>query len=174
MTKPRIGDLLNGVAASLRESVLPGIPAGPPRRQAQMAIAIIRRIAAVWDKVGPYLLQDNVDIEATLRRVCDILDRSGEAGPAVISLRQTLAAIDRESSTTGEYPSIAELEERNVELQRLLIEIQETLNPGTPGPAAGRIAGAEHLEIDRILRALFRRMLEREAAITAPVLSRNH
>ncbi|MGZ6186358.1 MAG: hypothetical protein ACXWNN_10775, partial [Candidatus Binataceae bacterium] len=67
MTKPSIGDLLSGVAASLRESVLPEIPAGPTRRQIQVAISIIRRASLVWDKIGPYLYADNKDIEETLR-----------------------------------------------------------------------------------------------------------
>ena len=69
MTKPTIGDLLNGVAASLRESVLPEVPAGPTRRQIQAAISIIRRVSLVWDKTGPYLYADNKDIEESLRQV---------------------------------------------------------------------------------------------------------
>ena len=78
MTKPTIGDLLDGVATSLRESVLPEIPAGPTRRQIQVAISIIRRAALVSDKIGPYLYADNKDIEETLRRVCSARSRGIE------------------------------------------------------------------------------------------------
>lgn len=172
MTKPRIGDLLSGVAASLREEVLPEIPAGPARRQTQIAIAIIRRVAAVWDKVGPYLYEDNRDMEATLRRVSDILDRNLESCPTTAALRKRLATIEHESTAAGEYPSPAQLEARNLELQQLLVEVQEALHGGLPATGTEKIACPGQGEIDGILRALFRRMLEREAEITAPALPR--
>ena len=60
----------------MRESVLPEIPAGPTRRQIQVAISIIRRASLVWDKIGPYLYADNKDIEETLRRIGALLDRA--------------------------------------------------------------------------------------------------
>ena len=59
MIKPTVGELLGGVAISLRERVLPEIPAGVTRRQIQAAIGIIRRASLVWDKVGPYFFADN-------------------------------------------------------------------------------------------------------------------
>ena len=80
MIKPSIGELLDGVAVSLRESVLPEIPAGPTRRQIQVAISIIRRAAQVWDKTGPYLYVDNEDIEETLRQASLRLDRAESKG----------------------------------------------------------------------------------------------
>jgi hypothetical protein len=174
VTKPGIGDLLNGVAASLRESVLPEMPVSPARRQVQMAIAIIRRVAAVWDRVGSYLYEDNRDIEAALHRVRDILDRSGnQTSPAITSLRRRIDAVDRNALAVREYPPMISLETRNVELQHLLVELQEALHPSLPATAAGQIASAEQSEIESILRALFRRMLEREAEITTPPLPRN-
>src|ERR1700730_8978272 len=90
MTKPTIGDLLNGVATSLRETVLPEMPAGPVRRQVQVAISIIRRVSLMWDKTGPYLYADNKDIEETLQQVCAILDgvESNGSGAAFEPLRQ--------------------------------------------------------------------------------------
>ena len=63
MIRPTVGELLSGVAVSLRERVLPEIPPGVTRRQIQAAIGIIRRVAAVWDKTGPYFYADNQDIE---------------------------------------------------------------------------------------------------------------
>jgi hypothetical protein len=170
VTKPTIGDLLSGVAVSLRESVLPEIPAGPTRRQIQAAIAIIRRVALAWDKTGPYLYADNKDIEETLRQVSEILDRAkADAGGADLTpLRQRLhAALDRRDDAGVEYPSPAALGARNVALQGLLVDLQEALH-GTPSPqSAVRLPSAERSEILAMLRALFGRMLERELDATA-------
>jgi hypothetical protein len=164
VTKPTIGDLLNGVAISLRESVLPEIPAGPTRRQIQVAISIIRRVSGVWDKIGPYLFADNRDMEETLRQVCGMLERAEANGTGLDlePLRQRLhAAIDRNCDSAAEYPSPAALAERNVELQGLLVELQENLHQSLS------TASAERTEIAAVLRMLFRRILERELAITA-------
>ena len=171
MTKPSIGDLLNGVAASLRESVLPEIPAGPTRRQIQAAIAIIRRVSLVWDKIGPYLYADNEDIAETLRRVSAILDhaQADGSGAGLEPLRERLhAALDRHDDPGVEYPSPAALGARNVELQVLMVELQEALHE-TPSPeSAVRPPSAERNEILEMLRGLFRRMLERELGVTSP------
>lgn len=175
MTKPSIGDLLSGVAASLREAVLPEIPAGPTRRQIQVAISIIRRAALVWDKVGPYLYADNKDIEENLRQVCELLDRAGpdESGADLNSLRQrTRAALDERGACGAEYPSPAALAARNVELQGLLVELQEALHAPPAPQCTERLASHERAEILTMLNALFRRMLERELEITAPPAAR--
>jgi hypothetical protein len=169
VTKPDIGDLLSGVAASLRESVLPEIPAGPTRRQIQAAISIIRRVSLVWDKTGPYLYADNKDIEETLRQVSAILDRAGTngSGAGLEPLRQRLrAALDRRGEAGVEYPSPVALGMRNVELQGLLVELQEALQ------GAERPTSAERIEILAMLRELFRRMLARELEVTAPRAAR--
>jgi hypothetical protein len=164
VTKPSIGDLLAGVASSLREAVLPEIPAGPTRRQIQVAISIIRRASQAWDKVGPYLYLDNKDIEETLRHVSALLDRakSDDAGLKLLG-QKMLTALDRRSGAELEYPSPAALSARNVELQGLLVELQEALH----APSARNFA--ERTEILGMLRVLFRRMLARELEVNAPV-----
>ncbi len=175
VTKPSIGDLLDGVATSLRESVLPEIPAGPTRRQIQAAISIIRRAAVVWDKTGPYLYTDNKDIEETLRQACSMLDRaeSNESGADLKPLRQRLhAALDRRGEPDVEYPSPVALGARNVELQALLVDLQLALH-GPPSPESGeRLESTERTEIETMLRGLFRRMLQRELQVTAPPSAR--
>jgi hypothetical protein len=167
VTKPSIGDLLAGVAASLREAVLPEIPAGPTRRQIQVAISIIRRASQAWDKVGPYLYADNKDIEETLRHVSALLDlaKSGDADLKLLGQR-IQAALDRSSEADAEYPSPAVLSARNVELQGLLVELKEALH----APSARDFA--ERTQILGMLRALFRRMLARELEVNAPVTAR--
>ncbi len=175
MTKPSIGDLLNGVAASLRESVLPEIPTGPTRRQIQAAISIIRRVSLVWDKTGPYLYADNKDIEETLRRVSAILDRAeaNGTGAGLEPLRQRLhAVLDQQGVDAMEYPSPATLGARNVELQGLLADVQEALHGPSTSEGADRPVSADRIEILSMLRALFRRMLERELEVTAPPSAR--
>jgi hypothetical protein len=176
VTKPSIGDLLNGVATSLRESVLPEIPAGPTRRQVQAAVSIVRRVALVWENVGSYLYADNKDIEETLRQVAAILERTESDGGDLKLLRQRLsAALEQCKDAVVEYPSPAALGERNVELQGLLVELQDALpalSASESSAQAGSPVGAERFEIAAMLRALFRRMLERELTVTAPPSAR--
>jgi hypothetical protein len=170
MTKPTIGDLLSGVAISLRESVLPEIPAGPTRRQIQAAIAIIRRVSVVWDKTGPYLHADNKDIEETLRRICLMMEQAesnGRDADLKPVLQRLGAALDRHGDTGVEYPSPVALGARNVALQGLLVELQDALHEPPSSQCPERIANPDRVEILAMLRALFRRMLEREMEVTA-------
>jgi hypothetical protein len=163
--RPTVGELLSGVALSLRERVLPEIPPGVTRRQIQAAIGIIRRVALVWDKTGPYFYADNMDIEDTLRQLLPVLtrlaaDEGDEPLAAVaVKLRGTL---EQSSRPVGPYPSPAVLGDRNIELQGLLAELEEVLHENPAAKTTGR------LEIDSILRALLRRMLARELEITSP------
>jgi hypothetical protein len=171
MTRPTIGDLLNGVANSLRDTVLPEMPAGPVRRQLQVAISIIRRVSLVWDKTGPYLYADNKDIEETLRQVCRILDgvESNRRRAALKPLRQKLhAALDQRENRGVEYPSPEALGARNLELQSLLVEVQEALHDRSSSQGQEHPESAERSEIMPMLLGLFRRMLERELEVTAP------
>jgi len=170
MTKPSIGELLNGVVTSLRESVLPEIPSGPTRRQLQVAIAIIRRVALVWDKVAPYLYLDNKDIEQTAIRICALLDR----GQVILEgidpgvLRRRLNEKEMESrSPQIDYPMWDALAARNIELQQILVNLQEALH--APALQTASVpARADRDEIAAMLQALFRRMLARELEVNAP------
>ncbi len=165
MTKPSIGDLLSGVATSLRESVLPEVPTGPTRRQLQVAIAIIRRVSSVWDKVTPYLYLDNRDIEQTVIQICALLERDQVKLEGIDP-----AALRRRLELNGErmeYPPHDALAARNIELQQLLVDIQEALH----APALRNASGprrADRDEIAAMLQALLRRMLERELEVNAP------
>jgi len=163
--KPTIGELLSGVAVSLRERVLPEIPPGTTRRQIQSAIGIIRRAASIWDKTGPYFYADNQDLEQTMRELLPVLERAVAAegnqrlGAVSARIRTT---VDRPAETVEPYPSPAVLGARNLELQELLASLQEVLYETPPAQNAIRI------EIDSRLRALLRRMLARELEINSP------
>jgi hypothetical protein len=163
--KPTLGELLSGVAISLRERVLPEIPPGVTRRQIQAAIGIIRRVALAWDKTGPYFYADNQDIEETLRRLLPVLERvvadGADARLETVSIKLR-TALEQSSQPAGPYPSPAILGARNIELQELLAELQEVLHENPAAKTAGRT------EIDSILRVLLRRMLARELEINSP------
>ncbi len=170
MTKPSIGDLLKGVATSLRESVLPELSSGPTRRQLQVAIAIIRRASLVWDKVAPYLYLDNQDIEKTVIEICALLERGQTKleGMDPAALRRRLNAT--EGGDGGEqidYPPYAALAARNVELQQLLVDLQQALH-ASASQNAGAQSRAGSDQIAAMLQELFRRMLERELRVNAP------
>ena len=165
MIKPTVGELLSGVAVSLRERVLPEIPPGVTRRQIQAAIGIIRRASSVWDKIGPYFFADNQDIEETLRRLIPVIERvTAEQTDARLAAVATKlrATLDRSREPAEAYPSPAVLGARNIELQEVLAELQEALHENPVTKNAGR------LEIDALIRDLLRRMLARELEINSP------
>jgi hypothetical protein len=167
--KPTIGELLSGVAVSLRERVLPEIPPGTTRRQIQAAIGIIRRAALIWDKTGPYFYADNQDIEQTMRELLPVLERAvaaeGNTRLEAVSARMR-ATLDRSAEPAKPYPSPAVLGARNIELQELIAELQELLYETPP------VRSAIRKEIDSMLRALLRRMLARELEINSPKVAR--
>jgi hypothetical protein len=167
--KPTIGELLSGVAVSLRERVLPEIPPGTTRRQIQAAIGIIRRAASIWDKIGPYFYADNQDIEQTMRGLLPVLEQAAADEPNE-RLKGVCAkmrvALDQPNQPVEPYPSPAALGARNIELQELLAELQEVLYE-TP-----REQSSIRIEIDSMLRALLRRMLARELEINSPKVAR--
>lgn len=136
MIKPTTSELLGGVAASLDETVLPELPPGSTRNQLVAAIAIIRRCAAVGDRIGPYLWDDNRDILAVLSEVTP------------------LVGLDPPSSAMAAYPTLEELRQQNLELQEQLVAVHDALRDA-PSDAPARVA----------LRALFERMLARESHV---------
>jgi hypothetical protein len=163
--KPTIGELLSGVATSLRERVLPEIPAGTTRRQIQAAIAIIARVALVWDQTAPYLHADNEDIAETLRRLLPVLERIAAAeGTAHMRAVCTKlrGALEYSSQAAQPYPSAEVLGMRNLELQDILAEIQEALYENSA------VQSADRNELKSMLHALFHRMLTRELQVTRP------
>ncbi|MEO5840873.1 MAG: hypothetical protein ABIQ73_03855 [Acidimicrobiales bacterium] len=137
MINPSISKLLGGVATSLDETVLPEVAPGFARNQLVAAIALIRRAAAVDERIGPYLWEDNCDIVTVLREVAPL-----------VGLDPPPADID------AGYPTLDELRRRNVALQHQLIAIHDTLREDN-GSARAQAA----------LRALFERMLARESQI---------
>jgi hypothetical protein len=138
MINPTISALLAGVATSLDETVLPELPTGAARNQLVAAIAIIRRAAAVGDRIPSYLNTDNHDIAAVL---ADIGPSLGLSPPAV-------------ALPPASLPSIDELRQINATMQELVVEAHRRARTQSSAEPA-RLA----------LRALYARMLERESQI---------
>jgi hypothetical protein len=137
MINPSVSALLDGVAESLQDTVLPDVPPGLARNQLVAAIAIIRRAAAVGDRIPSYLHADNHDIAEVLAAI----------GPSLgMSPTTTLGPVD--------LPSVDELRHINLELQEQLIDAQRL---------ARENAAAEPAR--SAIRALHRRMLARESQI---------
>jgi hypothetical protein len=137
MINPTLDRLLDGVATSLHETVLPELPAGAARNQLVAAIALIRRAAAVGDHVAAYLHADNRDIATVLASV----------GPS-------LGLPDPPAVEAGELPSVTESRATNLTLQQQLVDAQRRARTD---PTAERARAA--------LRDLYTRMLERESQI---------
>jgi hypothetical protein len=137
MINPSISALLDGVATSLHETVLPDLPAGNARNQVVAAIAIIRRAAAVGDRIAPYLHADNRDIATVLAEVGPAL---GLSPPPVVP--------------PDDVPSADELRRTNLALQQQLVDAHRRARSASSAESA-RLA----------LRALYARMLERESQI---------
>ncbi len=137
MIYPTISELLSGVAASLDETVLPELSPGSGRNQLVAAIALIRRSAAVGETIGAYLWEDNRDITEVLSEVAP------------------LVGLDPPPTDAGDgYPTVDELRRRNLALQHQLVAIHDTLREDAGSPRA-----------QAALRALYERMLSREAQI---------
>lgn len=137
MINPTVSKLLDGVATSLDETVLPELAPGFARNQLVAAISLIRRAAVVDERIGSYLWEDNRDITDVLRDVAPLvgLDPPASVGDAT-------------------YPTLDELRQRNLALQHQVIAIHDTLREDR-GDVRAQAA----------LRALFERMLARESQI---------
>jgi hypothetical protein len=137
MINPTISELLGGVAASLDETVLPELTPGFARNQLVAAIALVRRCAAVGDRVGPYLWDDNRDIASVLSEVAPL-----------VGLEPPSSVIE------DAYPTLEELRQQNLALQQQLVAVHDALSDA-PSDAPARVT----------LRALFERMLARESHV---------
>ena len=146
-TEPTTARLLEGVVETLEAVVLPALPrGGAARRQLNAAIDILRRLAFAAPRTAASLDADNADIAATLSGACALL-----APAASRQLEATLA----EAETLGDR------EARNRALQAALAALQENITTQAPNLAT-------QAELSRQLRALYRRMLEREIALIPP------
>jgi hypothetical protein len=145
--EPTTGRLLDGVVETLETVVLPELPrGGAARRQLNAAIDILRRLAFAAPRVGGSLDADNADIAITLRHACALL--VPDEG------HRLEVALDAAEQLEGR-------EARNRALLAMLGALQETLGQTARDPA-------RRAELSTLLRALYRRMLDREIALIPP------
>jgi hypothetical protein len=129
--RPSVVDLLNGVAAALRDDVLGELNPGPAQDQVRDAIAVIRRVARALPGLTAYLVEDIVDLADTVEAL------GGTAPPGVDSLHGAVDSLGLESLT-----------ELDLDLRERLAEIaaRDDLDPGSERrlrDALGRITERE-------------------------------
>lgn len=93
MLDPSVVDLLNGVAAALRDDVLGELDPGPAQDQVRDAIAVIRRVARALPGLTSYLVEDIADLAETVESL------GGTSPPGVEALPDHGRALGLESLT---------------------------------------------------------------------------
>ncbi len=158
MLRPTVGDLLKGINASLRQSVLPSLSQGAAQRQLKAALHTLGRLERSWDLLPAYLAEDNADMRQCLEAIQQALRASGiEPPPGLASLRETLAAPAPEREVPGfNDRSLAMQGSLNLKLQALVVEL------GTWLHAPAQMAIPSVSEHTAILDRLYSRMVDRE------------
>lgn len=154
MLRPSPADLLMGVADALTATVLPELEAGPARDQVQAAIGITRRVARALPHLTSYLLEDNADLAATLRR----LRESARPPSANADERLAETALIAETAlmaAEGMPPSVPTLDD----LAAMNLQLREALARYSAGPAL-----LDHAALE-LLQMVLGRMTAREAAL---------
>ncbi len=179
MIHPTSADLLKGVEAALRETVLPELARGTAaRKQLQAALEILRHVAHALPMEAAVLATDNADMAEVLQSAAEIISASSEQspspGPAGRPPPSRGRRIDGEASQTfalSSYPLPLEggglgggdPAALNLQLQQSLIDVQDSL-PGLPQE--------QRAKITPLLIALHKRMTERAVALIPPPKSR--
>jgi hypothetical protein len=158
--KPTVGELLAGISAGLRQSVLPALEPGDAQRQLKAALHGLGRLQRSWDLLPAYLSGDNDDMCRTLLSIRDALQPSGLAlPPAIALLDEKLAHIpsEQDADVPGIHErSLALQATMNVELQTMLIEFDAWLR--APQQTDLIVCVEQRSALDR----LYGRMVDRE------------
>jgi hypothetical protein len=148
MLRPSPADLLMGVADALAATVLPELEVGPAREQVQAAIGITRRVARALPHLASYLLEDNADLAATLRRLLGAAPQTSvDAGDQL-----TTSVLVTAEAMPPLLPALDDLAAVNLQLREALARYSD-------GPAL--LDERSH----ELLQMLLGRMTAREAAL---------
>lgn len=147
MIRPAAEELLAGIAESLDENVLPQLEPGSARIQVEMAIVILRRLAVAIPKTVPYFEADNADVEETLLGLAPVLGSH-------------LALLHNMSAEAAGASPLDVLAATNRGLHEAIAEVVPLLASSSSLDAAART------RLETALRALFRRMLDRELELS--------
>jgi hypothetical protein len=179
MIHPTSADLLKGVEAALRETVLPELPRGTAaRKQMQAALEILRHVTHALPAEAATLTADSAQMVEVLEKAAAILSESSEQspppGPAGRPPPSRGRRIDGEASETMTFHSYplpleggglggGDLTERNLQLQQSLNDLQDRL------PS---LAQDQRDQITPLLISLHKRMTDRAVALIPPPKNR--
>lgn len=159
-TKPSLSDLLEGVINTAENVLLPALQGLPAADVITGLLMALDRVEAEWPITARHLIDDNLDIEHTLRRI----ERTTATGAATLATSASgvgEAMPGASGNGRGHQLSVHELAEHNRRLKGALVSAIEALDlPAGPDDApAVRDADLE-------VRQLLARMLHRERART--------
>ena len=160
MFRPTAGELIAGIADSLRETVLPSVSGGAAQRQLKAALHALGRLQRSWDRLPRYLADDNADLQQTLdSTLTTLIAELQPLAPAVADLRARLlaqGAADAPPLPGINDPALARAGRTNEALQALLADLDHWLRQPTQRAQAPCARALQTLE------SLYRRMVERE------------
>lgn len=157
MFKPTVGELLEGVTQSLRESVLNSLPSGTPQRQLRAALHVLGRLQRCWDLLPGYLDADVQDMRTTLQTL--LTDPALAADDVLVALKAKLDAVRAPDQATVRGVNSPELAAQCSVHEQLQAIVAET-NAAVSG--AVRHASESRDEARASLGRLFARMSERQ------------
>ena len=160
MIHPTDEQLLAGIAAALRDTVLPDLARGSAaRKQLQAAIETLRRMAFAAPGRDAALAADNVDMISVLQRIGEIFAEAGLSPPP--SLPHRGGGIDPKAlPLDGGGLGGGESLHTHLALQQQLADIQANIPPDLAD------------KITPILIQLYARMTDRALALIPPPLPR--
>jgi hypothetical protein len=157
MFRPTTGELLEGIAHGLRESVLPHVPPGAEERQLRAALHTLRRLRLSWDLLPEYLETDCADMRTTIHAVLTrVASQPGASSRDLDSLARRLAALEVDPTTPVRGVNSPKLRAQcstHAQLQQLLLELERSVR---------RSSAPSSVEAARALDELYDRMNRRQ------------
>ena len=151
ITKPSLGELFEAATATTEQVVLPALAGTSGVEPITSVLMVLDRIKAEWPLAACHLIEDNLDIELTLRRI------GRDPGPP-----------DGVANAAEPSPlTVDDLNDRNTRLKSALVSAMEAMDLPAPEARSDEVRTA-----DREVRELLTRMLRREEAAMPSVAPR--
>ena len=134
-TKPSLSDLLDGVVKTAENVLLPALHGLPAADVVTGLLMALDRVEAEWPITARHLIEDNLDIEHTLRRI----ERMTATGAATLAMSASVGESMRGAGGNGrdQLLSVHELAEDNRRLKGALVSAIEALDlPAGPDDRA--------------------------------------
>ncbi len=153
--KPTMAEQLSGIGAGL-DSILPDLK-GPSRRQVQMAVMFLRRLALRAGRFDEVLRQDSYDLSGSIDRILELLEDEGEQVAGFREAWRTLALPLTSGLDAHDCPAADYFIAHNLDLQALLVEVQDF--------AATLADGASKKQVKQLFREFHERTLRRDLGL---------